>query len=473
MKKFGISTILALVMLLTACGEDMEKISGADTSNPSTTATNSSSTTTSISDTSERSTSDLTESISDENETPEQEQLEKIPLTNEELSQIYLSPLTASFFKTYAKNGKSFDFTVSIDNIEMLNFIIGRLVQIIEIDEADDYEMIYNDEVMDGQEEYYYFSTETVEKLIQKNFLPSFEISSLDYKKSLYWNAEKDCFKVMDFPDSYNGGERECVIESGYTAGDYYYLSVVIPNNGYFNTPDLYRISFLPSEYFEFPRVQLKLKKYSRRIEDRYYDVLVLVGFEPVDDRPEWVDAAEILFNTVNWKFTADSSYSFTSMGIIDGSIGKRVFIASWSMLGGAHVIQSATCHTYGIRGENDVISCHSNLENYIITDYETHDMYDVTDGSVTIEDSFKGETYKSTYHKVSNDKTETYLLNDSEISKSQFDSAVVVDYFNGIVDFDSATIRTDDERLVYKYEHDLDNITLADLYEIARIITK
>ena len=207
MKKYGIATILASVMLLTACGKDTEIISGTGTSTQSTVAeNNSSSAPASSSGTAESNTSSLTESSSDTSSEPIEEppQPEMIPLTKEELHEISISPMSIQFFKSYERNSKSFDYTASIDDVEMLDFVFTRLLFLIETDEADHYERV-DDMSMDGYTEYYYFTPETAEKLIQEKFLPSFKIGSVDHTKSLYCDTEKEQFKIALLSDTYNG----------------------------------------------------------------------------------------------------------------------------------------------------------------------------------------------------------------------------------------------------------------------------
>lgn len=190
-------TACAVIMSFSGCGENMENISDM---NSMTQSTNSDTDSSAF----ESSTSDLTGIDSETSNTDKQEQPKKIPMTDEELDKMFIGPYAINFFKQYEQAGKEFDFTISIDNVELLTHILDRLTGIIEKDDADNYELI-SDPMWDWDTEYYYFKPETVEKLIQEYFLSSFKISSVDYTKLGCWDSEKKQFKVQLIHDGYIG----------------------------------------------------------------------------------------------------------------------------------------------------------------------------------------------------------------------------------------------------------------------------
>lgn len=188
----------------------------------------------------------------------------------------------------------------------MSDFVFTRLLFLIDTGEADHYERV-DDMSMDGYTEYYYFTLETAEKLIQEKFLPSFKISSLNHTKSRYWNTDKRQFEAAFFSDAYNGGISSYYYylnESGYKIDDSYYIDLVplggYLKEGYFRPGEVdakhIKMSDIASDYFDIPRVQVKLKKFNVKNHwntDHLYDYYAVVGFGPVDDRPEWVNTAE------------------------------------------------------------------------------------------------------------------------------------------------------------------------------------
>ena len=249
-------------------------------------------------------------------------------------------------------------------------------------------------------------------------------------------------------------------LEYGYRQGDEYHLIGVFTN--YSRVTKATMLSYLPTDYFDIPRKELVIKNDCP------------MSCKIIDDLPEMLDIAANLFDMVDWKNEEYISYSVSRLGgVINGSIGKRMFINFWSELGSAHLMQSAICNTYGASGENDVISLYNSHDYHIVTDNVNQTMYDVSDNSITVRDGLRGDTYIHAHHQEPDIETEKYLLNDFEISKSEFESAEAVDHFNGIANFDSIMIDIYEDRLVYKCEHDFNEVTLADLFEIARIITE
>lgn len=546
MKKARIlSVILAAVLLLTACSGDIEPANSKNGRDKSSTSDSrnddgdargdasssggiSSLTQSSNSDTSDRPDSSAPNSSESKPEAPER--LKKIPLTDEELFEINqrlagsIYVFIADHFYIYAENGKSFDCTVSIDNVGMLGYVIDRLLRIIEKDEADVYEKIEIPDSLFGGTAFYYFTPETLERLIQKYFLPSFEISSLDYTQSPYWDAEKGQIKAEYYGDFDQTGNTPFFAENGYTDGEYYYLSAVFSHDTsiLYAGEDLFRLSSIPAEYFELPRVQLKVKKFTVKRYDDYYDnCYIIVGFDPTDERAEWVKTAEYLYNTVNWNYSPESPEiipmpfpSYISTGVIDGSLGKRVYtnITSYRDEYAPGLSTDYTgkdvLYTYGLHGENDVISCEIYYDGYHSSgEVYYNDRWGVmvnfgNDVSITVEDKFKGETYKHTYsthtdyyiayddtdHETSVPiiKNEKFTLNDVEISESDFYSAEIVRYFDEIINLDSIYekmadefvdkyfVDFDEDRLLYEHTSSyLDEFTLGDLYEMARIMTE
>ena len=489
-----IKKIIALVvaaacaLLLAGCGKETEN----DTVNNIDSAGQGSSSETSSS-TSESSASDLTEGEGEtsegEEQQPVEDDVEKIPLSIEELNgygdkQISISDDTILFLR---EREDPFDVSVSIDSIELFNYAVGTLKKIIEPDEADDYEYEYVENEVGGfTTEYFYFTPKTVEKLIREIFLPSFKISSIDYTKSAIWNEESGYFKVTVFSGIPNYNGKEYFIECGYEAGEYWYvISALSPSyyNAFQFEPDGIKLPYLPSGYFDNPRMQLKFKNTSHG--------RVLVGYEMLEELPEWLEAAELLFNACDWEYESFSAPAYQSIGVMDGVLGKRLFIAAGSMLGSIHIINDAVCDTYGIRGKNDIIrysteygsSVGQILDDGIVSSATTES------DAFTIQDDFKGDTYKYSYSEShmsyfyestgevisSNGSTEEKCtFNGREISKEEFESLDAVAYFsNGLDYIYSGMAVIADEHLLYKCEHGLDSITLADLYEMAQIIAE
>ena len=447
-KRIAAAVIAAACALsLAACGEDSENASGKNS------LTHNSDFDT-VSSAPESSISDLTGDDSEVSATDEQEQLEKIPLTDDELWSMELllmgwhsdSPLT----KLKQQNQEEFDIEAKMNDINELDIVLPIMLRDCDADK----ETVISGEM--GDISHYFYSPETVEKHIKKNYLPKFDINNVDYTKSNYWSEEDKAF--IKYSGAGGGVENIFSLEYGYRQGDEYYLIGVYTDGAMVHKDT--KLSYLQTDYFDFPRKELKIKNDC------------LMSYKSIDDRPAWVDTAANLFSVRDWRNAEYSSYLYSSIGVIDGSLGKRMFIAYEYQIGNVHLITEAACYTYGIRSKNDIISCHGSHQYITVTDHVNQTMYDVTENSITVRDDFKAEIYKYTYQRSADGETEKYSLNDSEVSKSEFNSAEVVDYFNGIVDFDSVTIRIDDGRLVYKSEHDFNDITLGDLYEIARIIT-
>ena len=519
MKKYGIATILASVMLLTACGKDTEIISGTGTSTQSTVAeNNSSSAPASSSGTAESNTSSLTESSSDTSSEPIEEppQPEMIPLTKEELHEISISPMSIQFFKSYERNSKSFDYTASIDDVEMLDFVFTRLLFLIETDEADHYENVEDHDSMDGYTEYYYFTPETAEKLIQEKFFPSFKISSVDYTKSTYWDREIKQFKTAFREDAYHGGGLDSfylyLSESGYRIDDCYYINLVplcdYFGEGYFRIGEVdaehLKLSDIASVYFDIPRVQVKLKKFNVKSHwdtDYMYDYYAFVGFEPVDNRPEWVNTAEQLFKdndlenvemiglTASEENNGFNTLILRTAGVLSTPFGKRIYLYE------KHYTERNLYHdyyhainTFGTRGKNDNIQ-------YLISsgsregagDYTGSQYHYIEDSTLTCNDVLSGVKYIHTveegfveYYDIANNyrvidrkdvHEESWKMNDKDISEAEYNSAEAVVYFLDNFDGDG---KYDPYEFDTLYSCEVtDCITLGDYFEMCRIITE
>ena len=477
-----------LALSLTACGKDTENTSSADAPTQSTSVNSSTSAPKSSTSKTEGGTSSPTAASSDtssaEKPVEEPPQPKKIPLTDEELREINIGPISTDFFKTYERSGRSFDLTTSIDNIEMFDFILGRLVRVIETDEADYYERLSDPTWMDDID-YYYFKPETAEKLIREKFLPSFEISSVDHTKSTYWDTEKGQFGVNFAIDGYIGGRGrgryDYLNESGYKIDGYYFINLV-PLNDYPMT-DVYfewqaimaeqiKMSDITSEYFAIPRVRVKLKKFAQKspYEDVFYDTFILVGFEPVDERLEWVKTAENVYNTMKNDGIFQDGQPY-SAGVMDGGLGKRIYLSSYSEMGSHRFTRSETIITYGSRDKGDVITVNRHnggALNYMETDPQK--MWGETYGGCTIEDKLKDEKYSYSFDVFEyppdytgsyfEDSPPTYKHNGKEISEDEYNSAELVRYFEG------------NENKIYTCNDGIDKITLGEYFEMCRIIT-
>ena len=464
-------TAAACILSLTACGENQESAGGTGTAGESTDPVTSTSRT-------ESSSTEATEAKTTETSAEEdgQEPVEKIPLTGDEMSEIVIYGSTSSFLEQCQEQGITFDFTRSIDTVEQLNFIIGRLVKLIKSDEADAQETVPIDDGLFMEELYYFFEPETMEKLIQDYFLPSFKLDSVNYRRSGYWDAENRYFRVFVAPDFYNTVDRFCVVENAYLAGDYYYADAVI----YYTPPtNFVKLSLVAADYFDTPRIRLKLKRFSYQSEfDESYtiDQYIVVGFEPLKKRPEWLDAAKMLMNACSWnqedygshlgaEYGVSTYYGQSSIGVMDGVLGKRMYIASWGDMGSRNHFSDSVCETFGIRGENDSVCYYEFSQQVIYADPENETMHSRDYSKIMIRDNLRGETYSY----VSNDDGLSYTHNGIKISAAEFANADIVAYFNGY----NGVLGISEEQLLYKCEHSLEELTLADLYEMSRIITE
>ncbi len=497
-----------LMTMLAGCGNNTEGISGTS----STTQSTDLSAPASNSSTAESSTSSLTESSSDTSsvaEPVEEPQPEKIPLTDEELDEIFIGSVTMQFFKPYEKANKEFDLTVSIDNVEMLDYILTKLIGIVENGEFDDYERISDPEwLMDT--EYYYFKLETAEKLIQKYFLPTFMISSIDYTKSEFWDPENNWFKPWRIIDGFMGArglEYYYLNESGYKAGDYYYVSLV-PLADYPNAEMAFgdglslkypEMSYISSDYFDIPRVRLKLKKFIRysSLGDTM-ETYVCVGFAPVDERPDWLKFAAKLFKDNDLENASmigqppieDEFYNMPAVrtaGVINTPFGKRMYVYEKNYREGMLEFHfEHTITTFGTRGQNDkVIFSVSTYANTGTDGVPNVMASNVHTSTFTCDDLFSGNKYvrelrdgerttcDDNLENVSTEliHNEKWTMNDKEISETEFTSAEPVSYFlknfKGDGTYEPYTFYT-----LYSCKVK-DCITLADYYEMCRVITE
>ncbi len=505
MKKLCIAAILAAAMLLTACGKDSENISGTS----STTQSTDLSAPASNSSTAESSTSSLTESSSDTSSVAEPveepQQPEKIPLTDEELDEIFIGSVTMQFFKPYEKANKEFDLTVSIDNVEMLDYILTKFAGIVE---ADDYELISDPEWPEDIE-YYFFKPETLEKAIQKHLLPTFKIGSVDYTKSKYWDPENNWFKPWRIIDGFmgaRGSEYFYLNESGYKAGDYYYVSLV-PLADYPNAENAFvdglslkypEMSYISSDYFDIPRVRLKLKKFI--INNAFgepWETYMCVSFAPVDERPDWLKFAAKFFKDndlenvemIGQPPTMDEFYNTPAVrtaGVLDTPFGKRMYLYEKNYREGMTKFDYAhDITTFGTRGQNDkVIFSVSTYANTGTDGVPNVMASNVHTSTFTCDDLFSGNKYvrelrdgerttcDDNLENVSTEliHNEKWTMNDKEISETEFTSAEPVSYFlknfKGDGTYEPYTFYT-----LYSCKVK-DCITLADYYEMCRVLT-
>ena len=515
MKLKRTSAVIAAAVLalsLTACGKDTENTSGGVSSMVQSTAADSSSST------AESSTSSLTAGSSDtssaENPVEEPPQPKKIPLTGEELREIDIGPISTDFFKTYESSGRSFDLTSSIDNIEMFDFILGNLVRFIEKDEADYHEWV-SDPAWKVDKDCWWFKPETAENLIREKFLPSFKISSVDHTASAHWDTEKGQFKVLYELDSYldgrGRGQYDYLNESGYKTDDYYYINLVPLNDypmadmhfyAYPSMDEIIKMSDITSEYFAIPRVRVKLKKFAKKAlyDDYFFEVFILVGFEPVDDRPEWVHTAEQLFKDNDLENvemiginaleenTGFNTQTLRTAGVLSAPFGKRIYLYEKQYT--ERTLYRDYYHdinTFGMRGKNDNIRYVLFSESREGTgDYIGSQYHYIESSTLTCNDILSGVKYVHDieegfieYYDVSDNNggvarkdihEESWKLNDKNISEAEYNSAEAVAYFLDSFKGDGKSAPYEFDTL-YSCEV-TDCITLGDYFEMCRIIT-
>lgn len=226
----------------------------------------------------------------------------------------------------------------------------------------------------------------------------------------------------------------------------------------------------------------LKFKKFTKKnAQGESWDIYIPVGFKPVDERPDWVKNAAKMLATLNCeevkRYSDDSSNtSLQEVGVMDGNLGKRMYIKYFSEMGLRHYTRCDGFMTFGLRGENDIIffvsALDSNTITYPGTDTEDMRMREIVSNETTIHDNFNGETYSHcSIHDSDEGDTITYTLNGNEITKYEFDSAQSVVYFKDIGSSGNISIE-DKSRFIYKCENNFGKLTLANLYDLARVMT-
>ena len=380
-----------------------------------------------------------------------------------------------------ARSNKSFDITKSIDSIELFNRLLDYVF--IPDDDPDKVEELEED-ILGG--DYYYYSLEKTEKLIQKSMFPKFKLSSVDYKKSECWSEEDNCF--IWTPKIAGGGLGDYfnsffIQEDGYKQGDYVYVTVAFVDENRGTSRNLCKTALPPAseidiwditpEYFDLPRYQMKFKKFE--VEDHYYyEPYFLVGFKPIDERPAGFDFAKMLYSEIDSFDMYDISNVFGGFGLMDTILGKRAYIFSWSQLGSHNYMEYNNYMTYGASGENDKIEFDHFINNQIIWDTEDPNImwgYDLDE--ITITDSFNGDTFKYSFEKAGHrdgtyDETAEYTHNDEPVSEQEFYSAKLVNDFK---DYFKSDMYSPPCEIIKQYDYQAGSSTLADVYEIARAV--
>ncbi len=437
------------------------------------------------------------------------QQQEKIPLTYDELAEIDLRPSAIFYFKEYEKSNQKYDLTASIDTVDKLNYIIKMLPSVAGPDAADDSEYFNPEETMTDLTMYYY-NPKTVEKLIRKHFLPTFKISSIDYKSSMYWNSEKGRFETEDRGfDGFMGevgSEFYYLKESGYKSGDYYYVNLV-PLANYPNAEKMYyegnslnnlNMSYITSDFFDIPRVHVKFKQFKEYgvlgnpIDAYTYEC---VGFSPVDEIPDWLECAAKLFKgndlanveMIGKAPVQDSGLDMTlkrTAGVINTPFGKRLYLYGINQnQGGFGYDYTHTITTLGTRGQNDKIEYSVHNFSKLSSGGYYNNFIDLKFNYLVCNDVFSNEKYTyyledGTATTYENGETveekevheESWTLNDKDISEKKFNSAEVVSYFLNTFKGYGKSEQYEFDSL-YSCEVE-DCITLADYYEMCRVMT-
>lgn len=381
----------------------------------------------------------------------------KTQLTEEELRSLFLQPSMFSLCNECVKSSSPFDITISINNLQEFNYAIAYLTNQISNDEADLVE--YDPNMALFETYYYYFSPETTEKLFQKYYCSSFELNSINYTESPYWDTDKnqfvvetvfDCWQVPVYDGNYY------VYENAFKKGDYYYvdaayineykgLSDKLEKNAYINNIfgdtdyNVLNLSDITSDYFDIPRCRLKFKQYKNKEynNNEYF----LVGCEPLEERPEWLDTAEKLFPSASELFSdenilIDGFNSKVSAGVISTPYGKRIYGFMYGNIipnGERNFIK-----TIGLRGENDEIDYQMSYagtasggpQNSTSHWIECNDIYSNNEYYYDITE-LREDIFDENGVFLYEDKTitETWKLNGKEITSEEFNSADVISY--------------------------------------------
>ncbi len=447
--------------------------------------------------------SDISDSTSSSVKPPfvweQPQQQEKIPLTYDELADILVDFNTTGFFQSYKEANQKYDLTVSIDTIDKFDFILKKLTAVAEDDEADHCEHSH----MTAWASYVY-KPETAEKLIRKYFLPTFKISSIDYRSSMYWNSEYEHFDTENDYDIYYS---RCLNESGYKVGDYYYINTVTLDN-YPNAEKMYYVgdslndlnmSYITSDFFDIPRVQLKFKKFNKfnkyNAMGEPMEIYVCVGYSPVDEIPDWLECAAKLYKDndlanvemIGKAPVQDSGLDMTlkrTAGVINTPFGKRLYLYGINQnQGGFGYDYTHTITTLGTRGQNDKIEYSVHNYSKLGSGGYYNNFIDLKYNYLVCNDVFSNEKYtyyleEGTATTYENGETveekkvheESWTLNDKDISEKKFNSAEVVSYFLNTFKGYGKSEQYEFDSL-YSCEVE-DCITLADYYEMCRVMT-
>lgn len=461
---------IAAAALLSGCAADHTA------ENDRNRGTENSSKTENASNYSEDAAQSIIDSIKDPFDKPGQDkepEEERILLTDEELKNISLFyPLLMLQSESLSFDVPEFDLTSSIKKTEELDIALKMLRFIVADDDADSSELI--EDVLTNIN-IYSFSPETMEKTIRKYFLPSFEIKDVDYTKSEYWNRSNNTFELMGFVRAGGDGIERYHIESGYKKGDCYYLTFVsIADYAYKNQIydgfDL-KLSQISDEYFDFPRGQLKVKKFTAA--DRYLPL----AYNSLDDRPDYMKKASDFFKENNLS-SLETVKTFNSIdfpddreffaGVMNGVSGKRMYFGCFHYIYVNTGTSEINLETYGTRGKNDKMTFEYSNSGIMAM----HGFSNVTSKNIT--DHFSSETYTYKFSSKTQyngngveDSTisESCALNNSEISKDRFDSAPVISYFS-----DDRTNNCVKDP-VLQIEHTPDEMTLNDYYELCKAL--
>lgn len=452
MKKIGMSLVLVCTLLLTACSEDAESISGGNSSAQIAVSDSGSS----IPANNLSSSADSNSETSSSSVVQEQPQPEKIPLTEKELKDMETTVFWLDCYlgRQLFNDQREYDLKTLLESPESMenhsfDMALGMVMRKCEPDKTKAVESEFVNQLN-------LYSPQTVQKYIKENFIPDFNISRIDYKKSDHWSAEDNMFS---FGFGADGGFIDVPqVVSGYKQGDEYHLIA-------YGTSKL-NMKLPSSENLDFPIKEIVIKNDC------------LISCKNATERPEWINTAENLYKMLNkekesWEKVKNvPNPQGGYLRVISGDPGKRL-CADTSYFMGSHSVSAGTYYyTFGARGKNDFISyeynSHGSMVGYL--DPNPENMYFVSSGSIIIHDYFKGETYENEYTSYSDGNpppnaksTESYTLNGRNISKEEFNSAEVKIFFDN---FD------DSERTILKCEHDWNNLTLGDLFEIAKVMT-
>lgn len=456
-------TACAIIMSFSGCGEDTENISDM---NSMTQSTNSNTDSSAF----ESSTSDLTGSDSETSDTDKQEQLEKIPMTEDELEKYYMEKYYCQLEYYYHSDTDYKPIDAEFDITEFINSGNPRIFELLvfwcdsfDVDpdrtETQTVEYGPNDT---WEEPVYIYSAKTIEKIIRK-IIPDYNINRVDYKKWDGWDDEKNAFSGMFSPDGGWIYSLPYKIESGYKLGDEVYLNVRVDYENRLNTR-LRQVS--RNELIGMGCRRLK----QFRIKDNN-----LMSVKNIDEYPEeWFEAAVNIYDTLQNEGLLDDPE--TILYVMDGNLGKRICRFSTSFLGSHRTMATVEVYTYGARGKGDVITfnrSHGSAINY--TAMTPQEMWTESYSNCTIEDKLKGEKYDYSYDKFEypdgytgkyfDETPETYMYNDKEISEDVFNSAELVKYFD---DFQSTAPYGAPPSSLSDFNI---NMTVGEFFEICRII--